>query len=89
MREPGADIAGGNGSTPLRKASDLANDYGGSPSDWVKKTSSNKTFSDGTNFETHWEENTTTGERVNVKVKQGDIKTPSKTSLNPSDPNHP
>jgi RHS repeat-associated protein len=90
MGENGDIIAGGNNKTPLRKAGDLANEYGGQASDWVKKTSSNSgAFSDGTSFETHWEENTATGERVNIKVKPGDIKTPSAQSLNPTDPNHP
>jgi hypothetical protein len=38
MGEAGEIIAGGNTGVPLRKAGDLASEYGGQASDWVKKT---------------------------------------------------
>ena len=52
----------------LRAAKRLAKQYGGSPSDWVKKTSSsfNK---NGAAFETHWYENISNGLRVEFKTK--------------------
>jgi len=67
MSEAGEIIAGGTHQTPLRKAGDLAKEYGGDPSDWVKKRSTSYTGEDGTQFETHWEENLKTGQRVNMK----------------------
>ena len=70
MAEDGEVIAGGTHSTTLRKAGDLAEQYGGEPEDWVKKRSSSYTAEDGTQFETHWEENLKTGQRVNMKTTE-------------------
>jgi RHS repeat-associated protein len=78
MSEVGDIIAGGTHQKPLRKASDLAKEYGGDPADWVKKRSSSYTAEDGTQFETHWEENLKTGQRVNMKSTE--IKTVSTQS---------
>jgi len=69
LSESGTELAGPNSKTPLRKADALANEFGGDPSDWVKKGSSSYKASDGTKFETHWEENLKTGQRVNQKTK--------------------
>ena len=69
MAEDGTIIAGGNTGKELRKASGLADEYGGSANDYVKKTSTSHTASDGTKIQTHWEENTRTGDRFNLKTK--------------------
>jgi RHS repeat-associated protein len=68
MAEPGDIISGGPHLTPLRKASDLATEYGGQSSDWVKKTSSSYVAKDNTRIAVHWEENLLTGQRVNQKT---------------------
>lgn len=73
----GTTIAGGQSATPLRKAEGLAIEYGGDAGDWVKKSSDSYTAKDGTKFETHWEQNTQTGLRVNQKTKI-EIVTPKK-----------
>lgn len=52
-QQMGEVIAGGNHEKALRKAGDLAAEYGGNANDWVKKTSSNYMSSDGFSFETH------------------------------------
>ena len=70
MSEAGEIIAGGSHTTPLRKAAQLAKDLGGEPNQWVKKRSSSYTAKDGTQFETHWEENSNTGQRVNMKTTE-------------------
>jgi RHS repeat-associated protein len=69
MTSEGTTIAGGGSGTSLRKAESLATEHGGVASDWVKKSSDSHTASDGTKFETHWEQNTQTGQRVNQKTK--------------------
>ena len=69
LSEPGVTLAGSATATPLRKAADLANEFGGEASDWVKKSSSSYKSPDGTKFETHWEENISTGLKVNQKTK--------------------
>ena len=69
LSESGRVIAGEGTDTPLRKAEQMAKDYGGEASDYVKKTSSSYTAKDGTKFETHWEENIKTGKRFNQKTK--------------------
>ena len=52
----------------LKEAGRLSQQYGGCPSDWIKKSSSS--FSKGrTQFETHWYENKLTGYRVEFKTK--------------------
>jgi RHS repeat-associated protein len=67
--EAGEIIAGGASKTPLRKAVDLAAEYGGNAGDYVKKRSSSYKAQDGLRLETHWEENVATGARHNTKVK--------------------
>lgn len=69
MAEVGTIMAGPGGRTAFRNAPRVAQQYGGSPDDWVKKTSSSYTAADGTTFETHWVENIHTGQRVEFKVK--------------------
>ena len=54
---------------PFRDAGRVAQEYGGNPADWVKKTSSSYTARDGVQFETHWVENIKTGQRVEFKTK--------------------
>lgn len=69
MAEGGTPIAGAGAKKPLNKANDMATQYGGKASDYAKKGSSSYTANDGTKIETHWEENTKTGERFNIKTK--------------------
>ena len=68
MSEQGTTIAGGNSGTVFRDAERVVKEYGGSPSDWVKKSSTSYTAKDGTKFETHWVENIRTGQRVEIKT---------------------
>jgi hypothetical protein len=68
----GTRIAGPGTNSPLRQAGRLAADYGGSPGDWVKVTSSHYTSPiDGSNFETHAYVNLRTGQVVEPKTKIG------------------
>ena len=69
LGEQGTVIAGGDSGTVLRKAEAMAKQYGGDPSDYVKKKSSVHTASDGTTRRIHWEENVKTGQRYNQKTK--------------------
>jgi hypothetical protein len=69
MSEPGTIMAGPGGRVPFRNAARVAQEYGGSASDWVKKTSTSYTARDGVQFETHWIENIKTGRRVEFKTK--------------------
>jgi hypothetical protein len=69
MAGAGVPIAGAGSSVKLRVAERLAEQYGGSPSDWVKMTSSPYQGVDGLQFETHWYENVATGERYDFKSK--------------------
>jgi hypothetical protein len=69
LSEAGTIMAGSGGRVPFRDASRVAEQYGGSPGDWVKKTSSSYTARDGAKFETHWVENIQTGQRVEFKTK--------------------
>lgn len=71
LGESGIIIAGKGSlkNTPLRDASRLANDYGGNPQDWVKKSSTSYKPKDKTHVETHWYENIMTGEKVEPKTK--------------------
>ncbi len=69
MVERGQSIAGAGSSRTLRIASRLAEDYGGRPNDWAKKTSTSYTGRDGYTFEVHWYENVATGLRVEYKTK--------------------
>lgn len=68
MSEKGTVIAGEGANSAFRNASKAADSYGGKASDWVKKSSSSYTAKDGTKFETHWLENTSTGERQEFKT---------------------
>jgi RHS repeat-associated protein len=69
MAGSGVAIAGAGSSVKLRVAERLAEQYGGSPSDWAKMTSSPYQGLDGLQFETHWYENVATGERYDFKSK--------------------
>ena len=69
MCEEGTIMAGSGARVPFRDAGRVAQQYGGNPSDWVKKTSSSYTPSVGNRFETHWIENTKTEQRVEFKTK--------------------
>ncbi len=61
-------IAGSNAKRTFDNAVATAQQYGGQAIEWVKKTSSSFTSPDGTQFETHWVENISTGERVLQKT---------------------
>lgn len=67
--EAGTAMAGAGTSTELRAASRLADQYGGSASDWAKIGGSSYRGADGLQFETHWYENIRTGQRVEFKTK--------------------
>lgn len=69
LSETGEIMAGTGGRVPFRDAGRVAQQYGGSPADWVKKTSSSYGARDGVQFETHWVENIKTGQRVEFKTK--------------------
>jgi hypothetical protein len=69
MGERGSPIAGAGTPKELRVAKQLAVDYGGSPEDWAKMTSSSYRGPDGYQFETHWYKNTKTGLQVEWKTK--------------------
>jgi RHS repeat-associated protein len=69
MTEEGVTMAGGTAKTVLRAASRLADEYGGQAAEWVKKTSSEFTRSDGFRIQTHWYESIITGCRVEQKTK--------------------
>ncbi|UOG32740.1 polymorphic toxin type 10 domain-containing protein [Leptospira noguchii] len=56
-------------SDKLKQADNLSKQYGGKSDDWAKMTSKSYTAKDGTKFETHWYENTSTGQRVEPKTK--------------------
>ncbi|QSH59617.1 hypothetical protein A0J47_020255 (plasmid) [Photobacterium damselae subsp. damselae] len=61
-------VAGAGSKTPLRDSKRLANEYGGSTSNWSKRSSLKHTAPDGRKFETHWYENSVTGQRVEPKT---------------------
>ena len=69
MGEAGVIMAGPGGRIAFRDAPRVAQQYGGSASEWVKKTSSTYVARDGRHIETHWVENIRTGERVEFKTK--------------------
>ena len=69
MGEAGITMAGASRGTPFRGGQRAAQDHGGDAADWVKKSSSSSASRDGTKFETHWIENTKTGERAEFKIK--------------------
>ncbi|MFC3813337.1 DUF6443 domain-containing protein [Lacihabitans lacunae] len=63
-------IAGAGSKTPLKKAEDMAKQYGGDAKDYAKmRSNSSYKANDGTKIETHWEENIKTGEKYNTKTK--------------------
>ncbi|GAL14613.1 hypothetical protein JCM19233_5625 [Vibrio astriarenae] len=66
--ETGVSVAGAGSKTPLRDSKRLANEYGGNASDWSKRSSSQHITPEGRKFETHWYENSTTGQRVEPKT---------------------
>ncbi len=68
LSETGVPIAGHGTKTELRKAEKLADEYGGDASDWAKKSSTQYTAPDGRKYETHWYENSVTGQRVEQKT---------------------
>lgn len=69
MYGPGVPIAGAGHHVPVRAADRLAEAYGGTPGDWTKMSSKQYASPDGRTFETHWYENSQTGERVEPKTK--------------------
>lgn len=68
MSEGGTVIAGGQSGTVFRNAIRFVQQHGGELADWVKKTSSSFTASDGVSFQTHWVENVVTGFRTAWKT---------------------
>ncbi|RDX39105.1 RHS repeat-associated core domain-containing protein [Vibrio campbellii] len=68
LGEAGVALAGAGSKTPIKDTKRLVNEYGGNASDWSKRSSSQHTASDGRKFETHWYENTSTGQRVEQKT---------------------
>lgn len=68
LGEKGVPIAGAGSKTPLRDSNRLANEYGGNASDWAKRSSTRHKAPDGRSFETHWYENSVTGQRVEPKT---------------------
>jgi RHS repeat-associated protein len=69
MTESGIPIAGTGTGVPFRDANRIATQYGGEAGDWRKMTSTSYTAPDGKRFETHWVENSKTGQRVEFKTK--------------------
>ena len=69
MCEEGTIMAGSGARVPFRDAGRFAQSFCLKIPDWVKKTSSSYTPSVGNRFETHWIENTKTGQRVEFKTK--------------------
>ena len=53
----------------VHQAERLSKQYGGKPNDWKKMSSNKYISSDGVQFETHWFENTKTGQKVEFKTK--------------------
>lgn len=67
MGQVGVPITGPN--SPYRGAADAADQYGGHASQWEKRSSTSHTSPDGTTFETHWIQNSSTGQREQFKTK--------------------
>ncbi len=78
MGETGIPIAGAGSKDVLRKAEDLALEYGGAPGDWAKMTSTSYRGPDGYRFETHWYQNVRTGLQVEWKSKPAWLGRPNK-----------
>jgi hypothetical protein len=70
MTEEGTIIAGSGSKSIFRDADRIAKTYGGSSSDWVKKSSTSADLGNGYHIETHWVENIKTGKRVEFKTKE-------------------
>ncbi len=68
LGETGISVAGAGSKTLLRDSKRLASEYGGNTSDWSKRSSLKHTAPDGRKFETHWYENSATGQRVEPKT---------------------
>lgn len=68
MGQAGVPITGGSNAS-YRGANTTADQYGGDPVNWQKRSSRSHTAPDGTQFETHWLENPETGQRVQFKTK--------------------
>ena len=68
LGEKGTTIAGPGAKQPFRDAKRAARDHGGDPADFVKKSSSSHATPGGTKFETHFIENTKTGQRFEHKT---------------------
>lgn len=68
LEEKGTVIAGTGTSTIFRGANRVAKKYGGTPEDWVKKSSNEYVAKDGAKISTHWVENIKTGQRVEAKT---------------------
>ena len=68
LGEVGSVIAGAGTQKAIRAIDRLIDTYGGSVTDWVKKSSSTYTGVDGIQFATHWYENISTGTKVEQKV---------------------
>jgi hypothetical protein len=66
-KENGTIIAGGEAKKTFRKAPEFAKKFGGSPQDWVKKTSTSYVDGEGRIHSTHWVENIRTGERKQIR----------------------
>ena len=69
MAEKGTEIAGGKSGITLRKAEEMAKQYGGKAEDYAKIRSNSYTTYNGTKLETHYEQNTKTKEKFNAKTK--------------------
>jgi hypothetical protein len=65
----GVVLAGGTHKVRFRGAQDFANRYGGSASDWVKKSTTDAVRStNGYTYQIHWVENVRTGQIVDPKL---------------------
>ena len=70
MGETGNAFAGTGTDTIFRDAQNYVEKYGGSADNYVKMTSDTKyAMPDGRTFETHWVENTLTGDKYDMKTK--------------------
>ena len=68
MAEDGITIAGKGAKSQFDDAPRVAAQHGGTPDDWVKKSSSSYKAPDGSKIETRWIENLTSGQRVEFKT---------------------
>ncbi|MEQ9109156.1 MAG: RHS repeat-associated core domain-containing protein, partial [Rhodospirillaceae bacterium] len=68
LGEIGVPIAGAGVKSRLRDVNRLVREYGGDADNWSKRSSKQHTAPDGSSFETHWYENSATGQRVEPKT---------------------